>query len=135
MLRIFFSPLIFRSVFASPIRLLSSSSTLFSGLSRHNIHPSNSVDITQLHNPKELPFWDPKSGTPMPEASFFFLEIPSIHAPNFFDIVFELLNFINEYHHPLIRKCLFECILEGNRYRSLRSSFTLGKGFTKKSNN
>jgi len=109
----------------------STSSFLLSGLSRHNVHPSSPVNITNINNFTNAPFWDPDGGTPLPEAVRFFIDLPSIHAPEFFQSVFNAFMFLNNPQSGATKlNILIECIMEGNRTRSLRDSFLLGPNYT-----
>lgn len=65
----------------------------------------------------------------MPEAKTFYVMLPSIHSANFLTELFEVLNSILV--DPVNNvNLLVECVMEGNRYRSLAPSLHIASGFT-----
>jgi hypothetical protein len=129
------STLFFSNVKALGIRLgylaFSTYSLLLSGLSRHNVHPSVSSPIQTIANMANLPFWDPASGLPLPEGKLFYIQLPSIHHHSFFEELFEAIQFINNPSSGCTAaNVLIECLLEGNRAKSLSKSFVIGPGIT-----
>ena len=44
----------------------------------------------------------------MPEAKLFYIEIPSIHASNFFEELFSALSFVNAQQSPFKIKVIIE---------------------------
>lgn len=67
----------------------------------------------------------------MPEAQIFYLGLPSIHAPNFLEYLYDILQFVNKPSSGVTQiSVIVEARLEGNRYKTVAPSFRIGPNFT-----
>jgi hypothetical protein len=93
----------------------------------HQVRQFSSSALVNLSQGSAFSYWLP--GDTLPEAKTFYVMLPSIHASNFLPELRDVLNSILV--DPISKvNLLVECVMEGNRYRSLAPSLHVASGFS-----